>query len=495
MESKPEPKKLNGALVYWLSALALYLLAYGHQLFVDFMFLDDYAMLTGETNLFEVKGSGRWLLYHSLNLMSTFSDLDPNRLVLLRALSLSIQLAFFSLLYFYLLRIDLGERISLAAVLLLASLPQVQIFSVWLIALPSWGALTVMLAALVWFETAYDNDSAGVFPAWVLLVTATLATLLVNQTLYFFGAGLLTVFWMRRALYGLNWIRFAAWSLFALGTSISIYVLLLTMLGEQLGYTAAKLDYLNSILSGERAFWLELGRARPGMAFHVFNGQLSENAALIIWLPSLYLAILVVFRKTRENAAGSIAAPVIAFLYILFAITFLLLLVPNKDSHRHYFPATIVIWAFFMLALSILCKRVQYRRSEWVVILISVCSLFSASKAVDRGIIQPSLLELSFVRNSIIAADLKPLAKLYMRMPDEEWIPARARPNTGLYWFRLSSRWEWVPFGMLRYVLKEQDITNWAEIEIRFGRDETPVGFTTIDMRHLKHLLIDNGSI
>jgi len=287
------PKADQGLLLWSCVIVLIYLSCYGTQLFFDFLFSDDYGVFAGAHDPIQIKTSGRIVYYYALLLMRDYFGLHSEYLTVLRTISLFLQVVFFVTFFVYLSRTLKVRAPLFFAIIILITLPQIQIFSVWLVALPYWVTLNLILLSIIVTDRLSQcewwlNMLSGLFG----LIT-TVISLLVTQLFFFVAISLLLVSMLAKAVRNEPWLKSSLIYIAALVLGLTAYLLVLALGPDIIGYTGHRADHVKNIIQSPlRDILAETLKSAPQLSFHVFNAVIDSKASVIFWLLPLVNEVL-----------------------------------------------------------------------------------------------------------------------------------------------------------------------------------------------------------
>ena len=494
-------KKAEHGLLLWSGAILLiYLSCYGTQLFFDFFLSDDYGTFASDHDPGQIKHSGRLIYYYSVLLMRDFFGLNSENLIVLRAISLFLQMSFFIVLFVY-LSTTLKVRAPLFfAIAILMTLPQIQIFSVWLVTLPYWVTLNLILLSIILTDRLSQCEGWLRILSGIFSVITIVISLLVNQLLFFVAISLLLVSMLAKAVRNEPWLKSFLIYIAAVVLGLAVYLLTLTLAPDTIGYTGHRTDHVKNLIQGPLIdFFLEAFKGFPQLSFHVFNSVIDSKTSVIFWLLPLAISIYLVgshlFLLNKEPTSRILVLFLVStyIVYLLLCLYAVPLLNPFKGAYRMYFPATFLIWGVVTIGLTNLWQNATNGKpirviTAGVFVVLCALALANASYSVLKGIILPMTKELAYVKGELQTKHTNNHSGVYLRMPQSKkpWLLVKDYPREGLFSARLATYKHWAPRGILRYSLHSRNIEGWEQLVLEHGHKASQPGFTIVDIRPLE---------
>ena len=515
MEESPRAISNRNDLAFCLLVICAVFLAYFRSFTATYLFDDDYGHLASGIDFsWNTIGSGRPLYHLFLIAAEELFRLDLSRLVYLRLFGLLSFGAFLAGLHYGTRLNGLSRPSAAGLTVLIACLPVFQIMSCWMVAYPYYlaGAATLIATSLI--VNPRGDSPAGARWRLVISVILLVCGLMIHQAISGLAISLLILFVLSSRAD--NWVPRRRRLFFCILSVLIAVIVYAVLAGLILRTTGVEPNFARRIGMGGAGQGIKEAFGTAGSRlFDRGNQSLMESwtllslkgntvvcAFFLLAGPIMGLRCALRMRKTRGGVLRWLLERW-GIIILLAGLCFEPRLLQPFFSYRALAPATVTcvfLWFYgaaqiYRLLSSVFPGKAPVFLADSCALIAVVFALWGASFTSYQSIIKPASLELGFVMSKLEDGITRETDGIYLVQPGGNWDSTVIDGHRkGMFGVRLSTRFSWVPRGIVRVGLKSMD--HRVDIPIAWGGELAAPGKhqLTIDMNELKEQLITAAS-
>ena len=510
MEESPSAISNRNDLAFCLVVICAVFLAYFRSFTISYLFTDDYGHLASGLDFsWNTIGSGRPLYHLFLKTAEDLFRLDLSRLVFLRLFGLLSCGAFLVSLYYGTRRNGLSRPSAAWLTVFIACLPVFQIMSCWIVAYPYYlaGAATLIATSLI--ANPRGDSPAGARWRVVMSVILLVCGLMIHQAISGLAISLLVLFVLSSSAD--NWAlrrRRLFFCFLSVFIAVIIYAILAGLIlrtagvepnfARRLGMSGVSEGIGEGFgIVGSRLFDQGNQYLMESWTLLSLQGNTIVCAFFILAGPIIDLQRSLRSRMERSGALRWLLERW-GIILLLAGLCFGPRLLQPFFSYRTLAPATVTcvfLWFYgaaqiYKLLSSVFPGKAPVYLANSCAWIAVVFALFGASFTSYHSIIKPAASELGFVISKLEDGITRETDGIYLVQPGGNWDSTVIDGHRkGMFGVRLSTRFSWVPRGIVRVGLNSMDHP--VDIPIAWGELVAPrKGQLIIDMNEVKGLLV-----